>query len=133
MTPFRLLIVDAAINLVLGLVLMCLPTLTVQALGLPAFQQTFYPSVLGAVLIGIAVALFIESWRKQQAFVGLGLGGAIVINLCGGLALAGWLLLGGLELPIRGHIIMWMLVVVLVGISGAELWVQRSNRPSSTR
>jgi hypothetical protein len=127
MTPSRLLIIDAAINLALGVLLVCFPAQTVPALGLPEFEQAFYPSILGAVLIGIAIALFIESRRKQQAFVGLGLGGAIAINLCGGLALAGWLLLGGLGIPIRGHIILWMLVMVLVGISGVELWVQRSK------
>lgn len=133
MTPSRLLILDALINLALGVLLVCFPAQAVQTLGLPDFEQTFYPSILGAVLIGIAIALCIESWRKQPAFVGLGLGGAIAINLCGGLALAGWLLFGGLEIPIRGRIILWTLVVVLVGISGIELWVQRSNRLSSTR
>jgi uncharacterized membrane protein len=97
---------------------MWFPSLTVQALGLPEFEQAFYVSILGAVLIGIAIALLIESRRKRKAFVGLGLGGAIAINLCGGLCLAGWLVFGGFEIPIRGHIILWTLVVVLVGISG---------------
>jgi hypothetical protein len=84
MTHSRLLIIDAAINLALGVLLVCFPAQTVQTLGLPQFEQTFYLSILGAVLIGIAIALLIESRRKQQAIVGLGLGGAVAINLCGG-------------------------------------------------
>ena len=50
---------------------------------------------MGGVFIGIALALFIEAFRERpQGLVGLGLGGAIAINLCGGLVLMGWLIFG---------------------------------------
>jgi hypothetical protein len=50
----------------------------------------------------------------------LGLGGAIAINLCGGLVLAVWLLSNKLSLPLRGQIFLWSLVMLLVGISVLE-------------
>jgi hypothetical protein len=43
-----------------------------------------------------------------------------LINLCGGLALAGWPLLGGLALEARGALLLWALVL-LAGISAVEL------------
>jgi hypothetical protein len=59
--------------------------------------------------------------RKNQHRGGIGLGGAIAINLCGGLVLAAWMLFGGLSLPLRGSVFLWTLVVLLVTISLAEL------------
>ena len=42
------------------------------------------------VVFGIGLAMLIECYRKSSRFVGLGLGGAIAINLCGGFVLAVW-------------------------------------------
>ena len=112
-----LLIIDAIINLVLGLMLLFFPSQLVSALGIPTSASAFYPSILGAVLIGIGIALLIERHRGG----GLGLLGAITINLCGGIVLGLWLLFGDLQLPLRGSVFLWGLVVVLVGISMFEL------------
>jgi hypothetical protein len=57
--------------------------------------------------------------------VGLGLGGAIAINLCRGGVLALWLIFGNLNLPIKGHVILWILVILLAGISSIELYYNR--------
>jgi hypothetical protein len=59
--------------------------------------------------------------------VGLGLGGAIAINLCGGGALASWLIFGNLTIPIKGRIFLWILVFLLVGISSIELYYNRKK------
>ena len=76
---------------------------------------------MGGVFIGIALALFIEAFReKPQGLVGLGLGCAIVINLCGGLVLMGWLIFGRLEIPIHGQVFLWAIAVALVMISSVE-------------
>jgi hypothetical protein len=48
----------------------------------------FYPNALGGVLSGIGIALLIEAFREPNGLVGLGLGGAIAINLCDGFTLA---------------------------------------------
>jgi hypothetical protein len=120
MNRSTLLKVDAAINLILGVLLMAFPAKLIKALGVPMADPSFYPTILGGVLFGIGLALLIECYRKSSRFVGLGLGGAIAINLCGGLVLAAWLLSDRLTLPLRGQIFLWSLVVLLVGISLLE-------------
>ena len=111
---------DAAINLILGILLMAFPEGLVGALGLPMADPSFYPTILGGVLFGIGLALLIECYRKSNRFIGLGLGGAIAINLCAGFVLAVWILTGNLSLPLRGQIFLWFLVLLLVGISLLE-------------
>jgi hypothetical protein len=103
---------------VLGTLLLVFPAPLVSALGVPPAAVAFYPSLLGAVLLGIGVALVIE---RAQGASGLGLAGAISINMTAGLALAAWLLFGSLDIPPRGHVLLWALVVMLVGISSLEL------------
>ncbi len=46
----------------------------------------------------------------------------------GGVVLAAWLLFGSLALPMRGNVILWALVVVLVGISTLEPFARGSRR-----
>ena len=115
-----LLKVDEAINLILGVLLMAFPANLIKTLGVPMADPSFYPTILGGVLFGIGLALLIECYRKSNRIIGLGLGGAIAINLCGGLVLAAWLLCDTLTLPLRGQIFLWSLVVLLVGISLLE-------------
>jgi len=121
----KVLIVDAAINLILGVLLITFPPKVAQLLGVPLAKHLFYPSILGGVLIGIGIALLIEYFRRAGAMVGLGLGGAIAINLCVGLVLAVWLVSGMLNIPFRGQITLWILVLILIAISGVELFAHR--------
>ena len=100
----RLLIIDGVINLGLGFLLLFFPQGIVDALGVPASVLKFYPSILGAVLIGIGSALFLERYGADYNLRGLGLGGAVLINLCGAGVLAGWLIFGGLQLPLKGYL-----------------------------
>jgi len=118
----KLLIIDGVINLLLGGVLVLFPRPLVTALGIPTADQAFYPSILGAVLLGIGVALVIEYRRRPRGVVGLGLGGAVAINLCGSLVLAGWLVFGRLHLPIHGYALLWGLAILIVGLSVVELF-----------
>jgi hypothetical protein len=120
MNRTSLLKADAAINLILGILLMAFPAKMINALGVPMADPSFYATILGGVLFGIGLALLLECYRKSDRFVGLGLGGAIAINLCGGLVLAVWLLSNKLSLPLRGQIFLWSLVLLLVGISVLE-------------
>ena len=115
-----LLKVDAAINLILGILLMSFPAGLVKALGVPMTDPAFYATILGGVLFGIGLALLIECYSKSSRFKGLGLGGAIAINLCGGCVLAIWLLADKLTLPLRGQLLLWFLVVLSVGLSLLE-------------
>ncbi|MDH3645388.1 MAG: hypothetical protein OER80_01310 [Gammaproteobacteria bacterium] len=113
-----LLFLDGAINLILGVLLMMFPRQLVSALGIPAMQETFYPTILGAVLFGIGIALIVEIRSKG---LGLGLIGAVAINICGGVVLASWLLFGDLSTSTQGNALLWVLVIILVGISVIEL------------
>jgi hypothetical protein len=121
MKSSKLLLVDALINLTLGIFLAAFPKSVVVFLGVPESSTKFYPSILGAVLIGIAVALVIEYRRKPDRPTGLGLYGAISINLVGAVFLIGWLLFGGLMIPVRGQVFLWAVAGVLIGISLVEL------------
>jgi hypothetical protein len=113
-----LLLIDGIVNLLLGILLLLYPTGLADALGLPPFSTTFYPTMLGAVLFGIGVALVIQRYRAQAGLTGLGIAGAIAINLCGGGVLLVWLLAGHLRIPLKGRIILWAvaIVVLLIGI-----------------
>ena len=125
-----LLTVDGAINLLLGGALVAFPRDLVRWLGVPNVESAFYPSVLGGVLVGIGVALLLERLGRRRRTGGLGLAGAVAINLCGGLVLAGWLTLADLELPLRGLVFLWALVLALVGLSGLELVQEARHRDS---
>jgi len=125
MNTLRLLLfIDTVINLVLGCLLVTFPGSVVSALGVPGAESAFYPSILGAVLLGIGIALLIEIVKGR----GLGLMGAVSINLCGGIVLGGWLLFGGLHLSVRGYVFLWALVALLVGVSAIEFLVQIRTR-----
>jgi len=117
------LLADAVINLMLGLLLLIFSETLIQFLGVPTAEQSFYPNILGGVLFGIGLALLIECFRPSGGLAGLGLGGAIAINLSGGLVLLSWLIFGNLGIPIHGQIFLWALAVILVVMSGIELFV----------
>lgn len=119
-----LLLTDALVNLGLGLLLLGFPDTVVRFLGAPTSESAFYPSVLGGVLLGIAIALLVECRSGATGCPGLGLVGAVCINLVAGVVLAGWLLLGNLEIPARGRAFLWALVGMLVVVSLAETLAQ---------
>jgi len=129
MKSSTLLIIDAGINFILGILLLLLipfPDQIPQFLGVPQVQQAFYPSIMGVVFIGIGIALVIESSRDNSLVSGgLGFAGAIAINLCAGAVLLGWLIFGDLDLPIKGLIFLWIIALILVVISSIELIVRR--------
>lgn len=122
----RVLFIDALANLLLGVALLLFPVVA-GWFGIPESDTSFYPTILGGVLFGIGLALLWECVRRDGQLVGLGLGGAVAINLCGGLVLMAWLVVGELELPLRGQVILWGLALILVAISLVELIV-RVNR-----
>ena len=118
----ELLTIDGVVNLLLGILLVWYPASLAQALGLSSDGRPFFASVLGGVLFGIGLALLVERYHPPLAIAGLGLGGAIAINLCGGGVLTIWLLAGSLTLTALGHLALWSLVALLVGLSGLELY-----------
>ena len=121
-----MLLVDASVNLALGILLLLYPPSLAQALGMPPVATTFFPNVLGGVLFGIGLALLM-AWRGGGQ--GLGLDGAIAINLCGAGVVAGWLIFAPQVIPPRGRITLWTIALVVIGIGLVELRHRlRSNR-----
>jgi hypothetical protein len=116
-----ILIIDAIVNFALGIVLMIFPNGLMSFLGLPITYEPFYTSVLGAVLFGIALALVIECVGGHRMMKGLGMGGAIAINVCGACVIMLWLVSGRLIISLRGYLVLWILVFVLLLISGIEV------------
>ena len=127
----ELLTVDGIINLGLGVLLIWFPPSVVEALGVPGQEGAFYANILGGILFGVGVALLIERFRPPLRAVGLGLAGAITINLAGAVVLAAWLVFGKLTPSTLGSVLLWAMVIVLVGLSGAELQIQQKLSKSS--
>ena len=113
-----LLLADALINLLLGALLLFYPQWLVEALGMPVVATTFFPNVLGGVLFGIGLALLVAYRGGAQ---GLGLDGAIAINLCGAGVVVGWLVVAPHAIPPRGKITLWIIALVVIGIGLIEL------------
>ena len=117
-----ILLIDAGINFILGLLLLLFSPYVIKLLGIPSADNYFYPNILGAVFIGITIALIIEAFHKgTKSYTGLGLVGAVSINISGGLVLLFWLLSGSLDIPSKGLIFLWTLDVLLLIISSIEL------------
>lgn len=105
-----LLLIDCIVNLIIGLLLLLFPVGIIEFLGLPSTNTNFYPSILGAVIFGIGLALFLELVGFTKQVRGLGLGGAIIINIIGSFVLICWLTFGSLDIPLKGRIILWTIV-----------------------
>ena len=125
----KLLIIDGVVNLILGVLLLLFPFGMASLLGVPTPDSNFYPAILGAVLFGIGIALLIEVHGASGGVRGLGLAGAIAINFCGAGVLTLWLLFTPLDLPLRGHFVLWTIAVVVLAIGVIEIfskaWKQR--------
>lgn len=126
-----LLELDGAGNLLLGIIFLSSPAWLSSVVGLPEGESRFYSTILGAILLGIGLALLIERFRGSHEYTGLGLAGALTINLSFGLGLAAWLLITSISLTAFGTILMWGLVAILVGISGFELIAEMRERVGS--
>ena len=113
-----LLILDGIVNLGLGIILLLFPLGADKYLGLPVPENYFYSSILGGVIFGIGLALILERFGHALNFRGLGLGGAILINMAGSLVLIFWLMFIELQIPLHGYIILWIIgiSVLLIGI-----------------
>ena len=125
-----LLLIDGIVNLLLGILLLLFPIGIIDFLGLPQTNTNFYPSILGAVIFGIGLSLLLELAGHGKYIRGLGLGGAIVINIIGSLVLIFWLIFGSLTIPLKGRIILWAvgLVVFLIGIAelATKSWIYKN-------
>ena len=107
----QLLWIETLLKLTGGLVLALMPRLSARLFGLPVGEMVLWPRLLGAVLIGLAAATYIEG--SMPGSRGLGLAGLTAINGVAGLILLGLLLAGGGATTIRGRFALWILTVLL--------------------
>jgi fluoride ion exporter CrcB/FEX len=97
------------------LLLLMVPGAMATVAGLPKPQHTLYARLLGAMLVGVGLAIVLEG--SEPTSTGLGAGGAFAVNCTGALVLAVLLVFGRLDLPVRGRIVTWT-VVGLLGLMG---------------
>jgi uncharacterized membrane protein len=124
--------IDAAVNLALGVVLAIFPRAFARLVGAPIPSTSFYASILAGVLIGVGLALLLQRFRGRFHVTGLGIEGAIAINLCGGVVLVAWLTTGGLSVATRGLVFLWAVAILVLGIGATEIVLRvRQNRYQS--
>lgn len=73
------------------------------------------------MIFGICLALTSEWKWDGVKLSGLGLAGAIAINLSGGGPLLYWLHFTEMDIPLRGIITLWIVAILVVGIGLVEL------------
>lgn len=115
----ELLVLEVLLKLAAGLPLLLMPVGVVRLLGLPESGSGFWPRLLGAVLVGIAGACYLEA--RFPGSKGLALGGAILVNLSAAFAIAIMLAAGRAVATRRGRAGLWLAVALLVGLSLAEI------------
>lgn len=114
----QLLWLETLLKIAPGLLLALAPLTTLRVLGLPRPDTGFWPRLCGALLVGMAGALFLEGTSRGH---GLGLAGCIIINLCGATVLATLLVLDRGPTSTRGRAVVWALVCALVTLSVFEI------------
>ncbi|MDX2258165.1 MAG: ABC transporter permease [Hyphomicrobiaceae bacterium] len=102
-----------------GAVLLLLPLTAAQVLGLPKPRSGLWPRLLGAVLLGLAAATYMEG--AAQGSRGLGLAGAIAINLVAAAVITTLLVLEGAAETVRGRLILAILAGLLVLLALVEI------------
>jgi hypothetical protein len=117
----QLLWIETLLKLAAGLLLVLAPLAAIKLLGLPRTETGFWPRLLGAVLLGLAVAVFIEG--RAPGSQGLGLAGCVIVNFSAVSMLAGSLALERGPASARGRAVVWAFVVLLVCLSVLEIVV----------
>lgn len=115
----QLLWIELVMKLAGGVVMLGLPLTAIKVLGLPKTETVFWPRLLGAVLVGLAIATFMDA--SVRLGHGLGLAGSFVINLAAGMVLAAMLFLKQGPQSLRGRAVVWGLTAALIGLALIEI------------
>lgn len=115
----QLLWIETILKLAAGVLLLTAPLMLAGILGLQRPANGFWPRLLGALLVGLAAATFIEA--RLPGSRGLGLAGSLVINLVGAGVVAAELVMGSAAPSGRGRLVLWLLVLLLALLSVAEI------------
>ncbi len=115
----QLLSFETLLKLAAGALLVLAPLTSIKMLGLPPSGSTFWPRLLGAVLLGLSAATFIEG--RWEGAHGLGMAGLIVINIAGAAVIALSAAFGGSAPTRRGRLAQWSIVVLLFVLALFEI------------
>ncbi|MGD8891321.1 MAG: hypothetical protein PVF53_23080 [Desulfobacterales bacterium] len=63
-------LIDGIVNLLLGILLLLFPLGIAELVGAPLPNTHFYPTILGAVIFGIGIALLIEVYGQPRGIRG---------------------------------------------------------------
>jgi hypothetical protein len=103
-----------------GLTLVLIPLTAIRFTGMQRPETGFWPRLLGAVVLGIAAAVFI-TLHFPDARGGLGPAGLIPINLAGAAAMLAPLVMGTAAPTRRGKLFIIVNAVVLLALAFLEI------------
>jgi O-antigen/teichoic acid export membrane protein len=126
-----LLVIDSTVNIVIGIILLCFPLGIGDYLELPKSDNNLYPTILGAIILGIGIALFIEYKYFEKGKRGLGIEGAIIINIIASSALMIFLVFGNLNISLLGTVILWFVGILVFVIGLVEYFRQKLFKKES--
>jgi hypothetical protein len=117
-----LLLIEMALKAISGALLLFFPRTLARVLGLPPVGETFWARLLGALLIGLGAATFLEGQLSGKN--GLGLAGHVAVNLAAALALTGLLIMGRAVTTRRGRFLAALAAAAFAVLALLELaWI----------
>lgn len=111
---------ELVIKALAGLTLFLIPLTAIRITGMQRPENGFWPRLLGAVIFGIACAVFI-TLNFPDAKGGLGPAGLIPINLAGAAAMIAPLIMGSAAPTRRGRLFILVNAVVLLTLAFLEI------------
>lgn len=119
MTLEQVLWLELVLKLSAGLVLAILPRPAIYLAGMPAAASQQWPRLLGAVLIGIAAAIFIT--LKYPGSAAIGAAGLSAINFAGGGMMLAHLIAGQAAATRRGRLFVLANALLLLAFAFVEI------------
>jgi hypothetical protein len=116
----QILWVEVVLKAASGLALIILPLTAIRVFGMQKPETGFWPRLLGAVVLGIAAAVFV-TLQFPDARGGLGPAGLIPINLAGAAAMIAPLIMGTAAPTRRGRFFIVVNAVALTSLAFLEI------------
>jgi hypothetical protein len=115
----QLFFIEIVIKATAGVILVLVPGYAASLFGLPATGTGFWPRLLGALLLGVAAGLMLQTtYPTLRAIHPVGL---IAMNLASAAVLSALLLLQRASQPRRGTVLLWGIAGGLALLALVEL------------